>query len=83
MLEDRHAPVYYFVRDEIRMDLLSRTTHCHFCEAVSWESASTRNMATVIPSMSFRLPPQCDPAILSVPSGLIISLDSTGVVARW
>lgn len=27
MLEDGHAPVYYFARDEIRMDLLNRTTH--------------------------------------------------------
>ena len=27
MLEDGHAPVYYFDRDEIRMDLLSPTTH--------------------------------------------------------
>ena len=27
MLEDGHAPVYYFAHDEVRMDLLSRTTH--------------------------------------------------------
>lgn len=27
MLEDGHAPVYYFARDEMRMDLLHRTTH--------------------------------------------------------
>jgi uncharacterized protein (DUF427 family) len=27
MLEDGHAPVYYFTRDEIRMDLMSRTSH--------------------------------------------------------
>jgi uncharacterized protein (DUF427 family) len=27
MHEDGHAPVYYFARDEIRMDLLHRTTH--------------------------------------------------------
>ena len=27
MLEDGHAPVYYFARDKVRMDLLSRTTH--------------------------------------------------------
>ncbi|MBM3340565.1 MAG: DUF427 domain-containing protein [Betaproteobacteria bacterium] len=27
MDEDGHAPVYYFARDEIRMDLLNRTTH--------------------------------------------------------
>jgi uncharacterized protein (DUF427 family) len=27
MLEDGHAPVYYFARDEIRMDLMSRTLH--------------------------------------------------------
>ena len=27
MLEDGHAPVYYFARDEVRMDFLSRTTH--------------------------------------------------------
>ena len=27
MLEDGHAPVYYFEPDEIRMDLLSRTVH--------------------------------------------------------
>ena len=26
MLEDGHAPVYYFAQDEVRMDLLSRTT---------------------------------------------------------
>ena len=27
MLEDGHAPVYYFEPDEVRMDLLSRTAH--------------------------------------------------------
>jgi uncharacterized protein (DUF427 family) len=27
MIEDGHAPVYYFARDEIQMDLLKRTTH--------------------------------------------------------
>ena len=27
MLEDGHAPVYYFARDEMRMDLLHRTAH--------------------------------------------------------
>lgn len=27
MLEEGHAPVYYFRREEVRMDLLSRTTH--------------------------------------------------------
>lgn len=27
MLEDAHQPVYYFERDEIRMDLMTRTTH--------------------------------------------------------
>ena len=27
MFEDVHEPVYYFRPDEIRMDLLSRTTH--------------------------------------------------------
>jgi uncharacterized protein (DUF427 family) len=27
VLEDGHAPVFYFARDEVRMDLLSRTTH--------------------------------------------------------
>ena len=27
MLEDGHAPVYYFEQDEVRMDLLSRTAH--------------------------------------------------------
>ena len=27
MLEDGHAPLCYFARDEVRMDLLSRTTH--------------------------------------------------------
>ena len=27
MLEDGHQPVYYFSRDAVRMDLLSRTEH--------------------------------------------------------
>ena len=27
MREGGHAPVYYFARDEVRMDFLSRTTH--------------------------------------------------------
>ncbi len=27
MLDDGHRPVYYFARDEVRMDLLSRTDH--------------------------------------------------------
>ena len=27
MLEDGHRPVCYFRQDEVRMDLLSRTTH--------------------------------------------------------
>jgi uncharacterized protein (DUF427 family) len=30
MLEDGHAPVYYFAPDEVRMDLLSRTTHSSY-----------------------------------------------------
>ena len=27
MLEDGHMPVYYFRRDEVRMDLMDRTSH--------------------------------------------------------
>lgn len=27
MLEDGQAPVYYFPRDEVRMDVLNRTNH--------------------------------------------------------
>jgi uncharacterized protein (DUF427 family) len=31
MLEGKHAPVYYFAREDVRMDLLSRTDHATHC----------------------------------------------------
>ncbi len=40
VLETQHAPVYYFRREDVRMDLAQRTTHTTFCpfkgEASYW-----------------------------------------------
>jgi len=49
LFETRHIPVYYFPRDDVRMDLLERTDHSTFCpfksEASYWSVRVGERMA--------------------------------------